>query len=95
MSASNDSTANFLNGLFYYLMRNQQVLTMLQKKIKAAIKKPEDLNFSNIRSIEYLEWCQNETLRMYGPATSILLRETTADTYIDNLPVMSGTGIKI
>lgn len=54
MSASNDSTANFLNGLFYYLTTNQDVLATLQKKIQAIIKKPEDLNFSNIRSIDYL-----------------------------------------
>lgn len=74
MSASNDSTANFINGLFYYLIYNQEIFSTLQKRVQNVIKKPEDLTFANIRSIDYLEWCLNETLRMYGPATSILLR---------------------
>lgn len=32
---------------------------------------------------------------MYGPGTSILLREADVDTYIDNVPIMKGTGLKI
>jgi len=32
---------------------------------------------------------------MYGPATSIMLREAAKDTYIDNVPIRKGTGIKI
>lgn len=32
---------------------------------------------------------------MYGPATSILLREAKSDTYIENIPILKSTGIKI
>ena len=32
---------------------------------------------------------------MYGPATSILLRQAKSDTYVENIPLLKGTGIKI
>lgn len=32
---------------------------------------------------------------MYGPATSIFLREAVTDTNIDNIPIFKGTGLKI
>jgi cytochrome P450 len=32
---------------------------------------------------------------MYGPASSILLRQAKSDTYIDNIPLLKGTGVKI
>ena len=32
---------------------------------------------------------------MYGPASSILLRQATTHTYIENIPIVQGTGIKI
>jgi len=32
---------------------------------------------------------------MYGPATNILLRQAKTDTYIDNIPILKSTGIKI
>jgi hypothetical protein len=32
---------------------------------------------------------------MYGPATNILLREAAQDTFIDNIPILKGTGLKI
>jgi hypothetical protein len=32
---------------------------------------------------------------MYGPATSIFLREVVQDTTIDNIPVFKGVGLKM
>lgn len=32
---------------------------------------------------------------MYGPATSILLRQAKQDTYLENIPILQSTGIKI
>lgn len=32
---------------------------------------------------------------MYGPATSVFLREVVQNTNIDNIPIMKGTGLKI
>jgi cytochrome P450 len=48
-----------------------------------------------LRDIHYLDWCLSETTRMYGPATSILLRQARTHTYIHNIPIIEGTGIKI
>jgi cytochrome P450 len=95
MSASNDSTANYLNMLFYYLSTHPEVQTKLRKAIKYQISKPEDITFYKVRDIEYLEWCLLETTRMYGPGSSILLREITQDAYLDNIPIVKGTGFKI
>lgn len=95
MSASNDSTANYLNGLFYYLSKNQEVLKTLQKNVREVIDKEEDITYSKIRSLDYLEWCLNENLRIYGIGTSIMLREANTDFYVDNVPIMKGTGLKI
>ncbi len=95
MSASNDSTANYLNGLFYYLSKNQEVLKTLQKNVREVIDKEEDITYSKIRALDYLEWCLNENLRIYGIGTSIMLREANTDFYVDNVPIMKGTGLKI
>lgn len=59
------------------------------------IKNEEDVTFANLRKIEYLEWVQLETTRMYGPATSIFLREAVKDTTIDNIPILKGVGLKM
>ena len=32
---------------------------------------------------------------MFGPATSVFLREAMKDTSVDNIPILKGTGLKI
>lgn len=51
--------------------------------------------YERLRKLEYLEWVQLETSRMYGPATNIMLREASRDTCIDNIPIRKETTLKV
>lgn len=95
MSASNDSTANYINLLFYCLNKHPQVYDKLKKIIRGRFNSPSDITYIKLRDVDYLQWCLLETTRMYGPGTGILLRQIDQDSYLDNIPVMKDTGFKI
>ncbi len=95
MAAGNDSSSLYTTMIFYYLNENPEVEAKLRKEIDANIPTAEEISFSNLKGLRYLEWVQNEVTRMYGPATSVFLREVVQDTNIDNIPIMKGTGLKI
>jgi cytochrome P450 len=71
------------------------VETKLREEIEKHITTETQINFKNLKEIKYLEWVQLETPRMYGPATSIFLREAVQDTYVDNIPIFKGVGVKM
>ena len=54
MSASNDSTANFLNMLFYYLSTNPTEYSIVHKLVQNDIKKDDNINYYKLRDIDYL-----------------------------------------
>ena len=41
MSASNDSTANYINMISYYLTTNKDIYSLLQKILRKNFKSPE------------------------------------------------------
>ena len=79
----------------YYLSQNRHIWSQLQKIIRKYFKKPEDITYSKLKDMNYLDWCLLQTSRMYGPGTGILTRQAQKDVYIDNIPIMRDTGIRI
>ena len=53
------------------------------------IKKDEDITWENLKKLEYIDWIQNETTRLYG-FTGILPRISTENQLISNIPLKKG-----
>ncbi|KUM59964.1 hypothetical protein ACN42_g7154 [Penicillium freii] len=84
MFAGRDTTANLLGIVFFLLAREPEVWTRLRKEVLTLDgRKP---SFDDLKSLTYLGWVLNETLRLY-PIAPFNIREANKDTY---LPVGGG-----
>lgn len=81
--------------LFYYLSQHPEVYSKLRKAVRDKFKQPEDVTYYKLRDVDYLEWCLNETTRMYAPDGCAALRQLASDTYLDNIPLTKGTGLQV
>lgn len=74
--AGSDTTSNSSCALMYHVAKNPRVLAKLQKEIDAAI--PDDMDiptYESVKSLPYLEYVINETLRHHSPSGIGLPRE--------------------
>ena len=65
--AGSETTATFLSGCIYYLLKNPHCLENLHEEIRA-FKRPEDINLQNVLSLQYYQAVIDEAFRMYPPA---------------------------
>ncbi|RAL68638.1 hypothetical protein DID88_007350 [Monilinia fructigena] len=77
--AGRDTTASLLTILFMVLSQNQDVFEKLRKEVLALEGKPP--SFEEIKSMKYLKWCINESLRLY-PIISTTSRVASRDTVL-------------
>ncbi|KAI1102409.1 cytochrome P450 [Jackrogersella minutella] len=68
IGASSETTATFLSGLTYLLMKNHRVLQGLTKEIRETFQNAEDITFSRVNHCKYLLACIEEALRVYPPS---------------------------
>ncbi|VUC35607.1 unnamed protein product [Clonostachys rosea] len=83
--ASRDTTASLLSNLFFVLARMPEVYAKLRREIVAAMGDSVP-DFSQLRELQYLRWCINESLRLH-PVIPSNAREAAQDTV---LPVGGG-----
>ncbi|KAK7223416.1 hypothetical protein V2G26_011419 [Clonostachys chloroleuca] len=83
--ASRDTTASLLSNLFFVLTRMPDVYAKLRSEIVAAVGDSMP-DFSQLRELQYLRWCINESLRLH-PVIPSNAREAAKDTV---LPVGGG-----
>jgi cytochrome P450 len=67
MLAGSETTATLLSGLIYYLLTYPHTHRNLCQEIRSAFKNPEEISFESLTSLEYLNACIQEGLRMYPP----------------------------
>jgi cytochrome P450 len=80
--AGRDTTASLLGWLFYCLVRNPAIFNKLRAIVLEEFGQyecPAEITFSKLKSCNYLQWCLNETLRMY-PVVPINGRRSIRDT---------------
>jgi cytochrome P450 len=68
LAAGRDTTASFLSFILLALAENQDVFDKLRKIVMddfGTYKRPRNITFSNLKSCSYLQWCLNETLRLF------------------------------
>lgn len=80
--AGRDTTASLLGFLFLMLSQHQDVLLKLRKTTIeefGTYKSTDKISFSSLKSCSYLQWCMNETLRLF-PTVPINSRRSVRDT---------------
>lgn len=84
--AGRDTTASLLSWVFYNLARYPQVLARLHEEVATTFGNGEEITFASLKSMKYMRFVINETLRLY-PVVPFNLRRCIQDTV---LPVGGG-----
>jgi cytochrome P450 len=80
--AGRDTTASLLGFLFLMLAEHQDVFDKLRKTVIndfGTYKHTDRITFSSLKSNTYLQWCLNETLRLF-PTVPLNSRRSVKDT---------------
>lgn len=72
--AGSETTATTLSGATYFLLAHPDVLARLQREVRTAFKSADDINIASVNRLPYMLAVLNESLRMYPPVTSNLVR---------------------
>lgn len=72
--AGSDTTAIVLRALFYYLLKNPQLLARLRSEIGPAGELSNPISWADTKKLPYLDACIKETLRLHPPIPMILER---------------------
>lgn len=82
LSAGRDTTASLLSWVFYFLSRNPRIYDQLRATVLAEIgSDASSIEFTKLRSCQYLQHCINEALRMAGIVPT-MERECLEDTVL-------------
>lgn len=81
--------------IVYYIGNNPHVHKKLREQINSIIKNDSDITYENLKKLNYIDWIQFETTRMFGPANLNFWRVAVEDNNINDIPVRKGTIINI
>ncbi|OAP57574.1 hypothetical protein AYL99_08312 [Fonsecaea erecta] len=80
--AGRDTTASLLSFLFLMLVQHPEIFDKLRSVIIedfGSFHSPKNLTFTDLKACSYLQWCINETLRLY-PSVPLNGRRCVRDT---------------
>ncbi|KAF4636467.1 hypothetical protein G7Y89_g1609 [Cudoniella acicularis] len=77
--AGSETTATFLSGITYNLLRAPDVLKKLTDLVRTTFTTESEINILSVQKLDYFTACLEEGLRMYPPIPSGLPRTTTAE----------------
>ena len=72
--AGSETTATALSGATYLLLSNLQSLKKLQQEIRTSFDSADKITITSVSQLPYIDAVLKETLRMYPPLTSGLVR---------------------
>lgn len=78
--AGSETSATLLSGAIYYLCRNPATLSRLVREVRNAFAKDEDITFTKVSKLTYLNAVIEESLRIYPPFVTSLARISPGDT---------------
>jgi cytochrome P450 len=82
--AGRDTTASFLGWIFLLLAKHPEVCDKLRTEVVdqfGTYDDPKNLSFETLKNCSYLQWCMNETLRLF-PNVPFNGRQAVRDTTI-------------
>jgi cytochrome P450 len=71
-----ETTATLLSGMTYYLLKNPKTLEKLTKEIRDKYDSEDQIDGTNVNSLEYMLACSQEAFRLYPPVPGALPRRT-------------------
>lgn len=90
--AGEDTTANTLAWMIYLLQRHPEALQLAQQEVRALAGDSAAFTPEQIASLDYLEACAHETMRL-KPVAPFQVIEALRDTVIGGVRVPAGTGV--
>lgn len=72
--AGSETTASLLAGLLMWLLRTPEAYRKLTNEVRATFGRAEDMSFSGLQDLAYMNACLNEALRMFPPIPTGLTR---------------------
>lgn len=78
MAAGSETTATLLSGLLFFLLADQERMSILMKEIRQEFASDEEIGWTRLQRLPYTNACINEGLRMFPPIPSIMPRVTPA-----------------
>jgi len=88
--AGEDTTANTLAWMIYLLQRNPQALQRATEEVRRIAPDPAGFTPEQMASLDYLEACASETMRL-KPVGPFLVLEALRDTTLADIQVPTGT----
>jgi cytochrome P450 len=67
IGAGSETTATFLSGCTFYILKHRHVYDKLVHEIRSAFRTEADITFSALQTLPYLDAVVNETFRLYPP----------------------------
>ena len=74
MFGGTDTTAELFQMMIYLIAEHPEQEAKVRAMVREVIKSDKDITEDNLKTLTYIDWIQNETLRMYCPVAGILLR---------------------
>ncbi|KAI0395986.1 isotrichodermin C-15 hydroxylase [Xylariaceae sp. FL0594] len=72
--AGSETTATTLSGATYFLLTHPECMEKLKHEVRSSFKDASDITISSVGNLSYMLAVLNESLRMYPPVTSGLVR---------------------
>ncbi|KAI1403738.1 putative cytochrome P450 [Hypoxylon fuscum] len=76
--AGSETTATTLSGATYLLLTNPDILAKLNQEVRSAFSSVDEININSVNKLTYMLAILNESLRLYPPVTSGLVRVVPA-----------------
>ncbi|CAG7729685.1 unnamed protein product [Allacma fusca] len=90
-----ETTSAALTFTSYLLALNPEVQQTLFEELQAAFSEDEDINFDSVNNLQFLDQVVCESLRIYPPVVTFIVRETSSETRVESLSVPKGVSIHI
>jgi len=87
--AGEDTTANTLAWMIYLLSRNPGALARATEEVRRLSPDPDTLTMDQLASLDYLEACAHETMRL-KPVAPIIPQQAVSDTALGGVQVKAG-----
>lgn len=73
--AGSETTATTLSGATYLLLNHPNVLQKVTQEVRSSFKSADEITINSVTKLSYMLAVLNETLRLYPPVVSGLIRE--------------------
>lgn len=73
--AGSETTATTLSGITYLLLKHPRVMDKVTREVRGMFKTKDEIDMNSVMSLKYMLAVINESLRLYPPVVSSLVRE--------------------